>query len=145
MKRTLVPGVIGTAGLVGSSLLAFGPSGTALASENAPVVRAADTVKWTSCEKFALSAAGTECGFVTVPMNWAKPSGKKIQLAISRVKATVPAAKYQGIMLVNPGGPGGSGLQFSGLQGMLPNQSGNAYDWIGFDPRGVGSSRPAMS
>src|SRR5439155_22851876 len=53
--------------------------------------------------------------------------------------------QYQGIMLVNPGGPGGSGLVLSILGNFVPNHAGDYYDWIGFDPRGVGSSRPAIS
>jgi pimeloyl-ACP methyl ester carboxylesterase len=61
------------------------------------------------------------------------------------VKHTVPDSEYQGIMLVNPGGPGGSGLVFSILGNFVPNGAGGAYDWIGFDPRGVGSSVPALS
>ena len=48
-------------------------------------------------------------------------------------------------MLVNPGGPGGSGLALAALGQAVPNHAGDAYDWIGFDPRGVGSSRPALS
>lgn len=144
VKRMLVPGVVGTAGLVGASLLTLAPAETAGAAETA-IVRADSGIAWVSCEKFGFGGAGTDCGYLTVPRDWAKPGGTKIKLAISRVKATVAASKYQGVMLVNPGGPGGSGLQFSGLQGLLPNNSGNAYDWVGFDPRGVGDSQPAMS
>jgi pimeloyl-ACP methyl ester carboxylesterase len=48
-------------------------------------------------------------------------------------------------MLVNPGGPGGSGLGLATLGSAVPNNAGGYYDWIGFDPRGVGSSQPALS
>ncbi|WP_019875370.1 alpha/beta hydrolase [Sporichthya polymorpha] len=145
MKRTVVPGVAGAAGLVGASLIALLPVGTAGASEAAPVARAAGKLDWVSCEQLGMGGRATECGYLTVPMDWSNPSGKKIQLAVSRTKSRVPAAKYQGVMLVNPGGPGGSGLAYSGLKDMLPNSSGEAYDWIGFDPRGVGDSQPALS
>jgi pimeloyl-ACP methyl ester carboxylesterase len=57
----------------------------------------------------------------------------------------VTADKYQGVMLVNPGGPGGSGLTLSVLGKYVPNGVGGDYDWIGFDPRGVGSSKPALA
>jgi pimeloyl-ACP methyl ester carboxylesterase len=86
-----------------------------------------------------------ECGTLVVPLDYLKPKGKKIKLAVQRVNHTVPARKYQGALLLNPGGPGSSGLDlaFAGLY--LPEEVAGAYDWIGFDPRGVGSSRPALS
>lgn len=142
MKRTLVGSLVGITGLVGASLFALAP---VTAADAAPVARGAGTIDWVSCEKLAMSTGGTECGYLTVPMDWSKPSGQKIKLAISRNKSTVPAAKYQGVMLVNPGGPGGSGLAFSALKDLLPARSGESYDWIGFDPRGVGDSQPALS
>ncbi len=136
MKRLLVPGLVSTTGLIAASLLTLGA---------APQARAASTIDWVSCEKLGMGNAGTECGYLTVPMSWSNPSGETIKLAVSRNKSTLPAAKYQGVMLVNPGGPGGSGLSFSGIKDLLPNGSGAAYDWIGFDPRGVGDSKPALS
>jgi pimeloyl-ACP methyl ester carboxylesterase len=48
-------------------------------------------------------------------------------------------------MLTNPGGPGGSGLALAARGNRVPNDAGDAYDWIGFDPRGVGQSKPALS
>ncbi|HUR73943.1 MAG TPA: alpha/beta fold hydrolase [Sporichthya sp.] len=132
----LVPGFLGAGGLVAASLLTLGA---------APAARAASTIDWVSCEKLGIGNAGTECGYLTVPMSWSDPSGTKIKLAVSRNKSTLPKSKYQGVMLVNPGGPGGSGLSFSGIKDLLPNGSGAGYDWIGFDPRGVGDSKPAMS
>ncbi|MBA3742323.1 alpha/beta hydrolase [Sporichthya sp.] len=136
MKRLIVPGLVATTGLVAASLLTLGA---------APQARAASTIDWVSCEKLAMGGGGTECGYLTVPQSWSDPNGTKIKLAISRNKSTLPAAKYQGVMLVNPGGPGGSGLSFSGIKDLLPNGSGAGYDWIGFDPRGVGDSKPALS
>ena len=95
-----------------------------------------------------LQTYGAQCGYVTVPLNYAKPSGQKIELAISRVlHMTTSAADYKGIMLVNPGGPGGSGLVYSVLPQIfgMPNNAGDGYDWIGWDPRGVGNSVPSLS
>ena len=85
------------------------------------------------------------CGFVEVPLDYAKPAGTKIQLAVSRGKHKTPDSQAQGPMLVNPGGPGGSGLIYAIFGGFVPDNGGDAYDWIGFDPRGVGSSKPALS
>ena len=145
VKRTLVPGVVSATALVGASLFVLLPGGTAGAVDTAPVARAATSIEWANCEKLGMSGGGPECGYLTVPRDWSKPDGQKIQLAVSRNKSTVPAAQYQGVMLVNPGGPGASGLGFAALKDMLPRGSGKGYDWIGFDPRGVGESRPALS
>jgi pimeloyl-ACP methyl ester carboxylesterase len=115
----------------------------------APVAQAAPApdyqpppVSWGPCPSQPL-AGRAECGLVTAPLDYARPSGQKIKLAVSRVKHKT--ANGQGPMLVNPGGPGGSGLTLSLLGGSVPGHAGDAYDWIGFDPRGVGSSKPALS
>ncbi|GLZ36905.1 alpha/beta hydrolase [Actinokineospora sp. NBRC 105648] len=102
-------------------------------------------IAWGVCASPGLARRGAECGFLEVPLDYAKPAGTKIKLAVSRIKAKVPAEQYQGIMVTNPGGPGGSGLTLSVLGEFVPNDAGLAYDWIGFDPRGVGSSQPALS
>jgi pimeloyl-ACP methyl ester carboxylesterase len=102
-------------------------------------------ISWHGCSDAGLQAVDAQCGFLIVPMDYAHPNGTKIKIAVSRVRHTVAANKYQGIMIVNPGGPGGSGLDLSTLGQYVPNGAGDAYDWIGFDPRGVGSSVPSLS
>jgi pimeloyl-ACP methyl ester carboxylesterase len=100
-------------------------------------------ISWGPCQTTSLKNAGAECGFLQVPLDYAKPGGEMISIAVSRVKHKT--ADYQGVMVVNPGGPGGSGLGLSTLGKYVPNHAGDAYDWIGFDPRGVGSSKPALT
>ncbi len=78
-----------------------------------------------------------ECGTISVPLDYARPGGAKITIAVSRFKAT--GKDRQGVMLFNPGGPGGSGLFAAGA---VPASVRAAYDFIGFDPRGVGKSSP---
>jgi pimeloyl-ACP methyl ester carboxylesterase len=102
-------------------------------------------ISWRTCGIPGFDELGAKCGYLIVPLDYAKPTGTKIKLAVSRITHTVVAAKYQGVMLVNPGGPGGSGLTLSALGQYVPDDAGAAYDWIGFDPRGVGSSLPALS
>ena len=102
-------------------------------------------INWHKCSDPTLQQFGAQCGFLVVPLNYNHPHGQTIKIALSRIKHTVPKSQYQGIMLVNPGGPGGSGLILSILGQFVPNHAGDAYDWIGFDPRGVGSSQPALS
>ena len=102
-------------------------------------------IKWHKCADATLQKFHAQCGRLIVPLNYNHPRGTKIQLAVSRVLHTVPDSKYQGVMLTNPGGPGGSGLTYSLLGTLVPHHAGDAYDWIGFDPRGVGSSTPSLS
>ncbi|WP_158893280.1 alpha/beta hydrolase [Amycolatopsis anabasis] len=100
-------------------------------------------IHWGPCESENLKKAKAECGFLEVPLDYHAPGGAKVSLAVSRVRHTT--ATSQGVMLVNPGGPGGSGLAMSMLGRAVPNHAGDAYDWIGFDPRGVGASKPALT
>ncbi|HEY0530513.1 MAG TPA: alpha/beta hydrolase [Actinoplanes sp.] len=102
-------------------------------------------IAWGACSAPSLVSRHAECGFLTVPLDYARPGGQKIKLAVSRIRHTSNATDYQGVMLVNPGGPGGSGLTLSVLGEFVPDNVGGDYDWIGFDPRGVGSSVPALS
>ncbi|GAA4428149.1 alpha/beta hydrolase [Actinokineospora soli] len=100
---------------------------------------------WGACENPVLVRAGARCAFIAVPLDHARPDGEKIRLAVSRKDHVGPDAEYRGPMVVNPGGPGVSGLVHSTVGGLVPDGGGDDYDWIGFDPRGVGSSRPSLS
>lgn len=84
-----------------------------------------------------------ECGRLTVPLDRQHPDGPRIEIAVSRVPASGTPAERRGILLVNPGGPGGSGLPYAVTKrAKLPESVRRAYDVIGFDPRGVGRSTP---
>ncbi|NKI43783.1 alpha/beta hydrolase [Streptomyces physcomitrii] len=84
-----------------------------------------------------------QCSSLKVPLDHSRPQGRQITLALSRVPHT--AATSQGPLLVNPGGPGGSGLNLAGFVASgLPKKVAAQYDVIGFDPRGVGKSSPAL-
>jgi pimeloyl-ACP methyl ester carboxylesterase len=86
------------------------------------------------------------CASLRVPLNYSDPGGRKITLALSEIPATAPAAQRQGVLLVNPGGPGAPGLSFaaSTAAGLAPSVAAQ-YDIVGFDTRGVGASVPALS
>lgn len=62
------------------------------------------TIDWQPCP----DAPGVECGTLTVPVDWSRPGGPSIDLALARRKATAPAERI-GSVLINPGGPGGDG------------------------------------
>jgi pimeloyl-ACP methyl ester carboxylesterase len=87
-----------------------------------------------------------QCASLKVPLDYSRPDGRKITLALSEVPATAPANKRQGVLLVNPGGPGGSGLSLAAFvaQGLDPSVAAE-YDIVGFDTRGVGASVPSLS
>lgn len=81
-----------------------------------------------------------QCAKLTVPVDYAKPAGATIQLAISKVPST---GNRQGSLLVNPGGPGGSGYDYGAAADRVVTKSiRKSYDVIGFDPRGVQRSEP---
>ncbi|HUR73941.1 MAG TPA: alpha/beta hydrolase [Sporichthya sp.] len=145
MKRTVA--VIATTTLT-ATLLTGVASPSARARNIAPApatATSAPTITWNRCADERLRAAKARCGMLRVPLNHAAPDGRKIKVAVSRIKATAPAAERQGPLLVNPGGPGGSGLGLAAyLAGALPKRIASTYDIIGFDPRGVGDSRPAL-
>lgn len=82
-----------------------------------------------------------QCARVIVPLDYQKTEGKRLSIAVSRRPATEPAMR-RGILLINPGGPGGSGLAMPAVLADTP--PAGAYDLIGFDPRGVGESIPQL-
>jgi pimeloyl-ACP methyl ester carboxylesterase len=102
-------------------------------------------IDWGDCASASMQRAGAQCGLLTVPLDYANPDGQKIKIGVSRIEHKTSDADYQGIMLVNPGGPGGSGLNLARIGAFVPHQAGDPYDWIGFDPRGVGTSEPRLS
>ena len=130
---------VALAGLISPALIS--PAVAAPRSAEA-VVAAPAPITWTACATTAYPKL--QCGKVSVPLNYDNPSGQKITLAVSRIPHT--AATSQGPLLVNPGGPGGSGLTLAGFVAKNLKASVAAqYDVIGFDPRGVGDSQPALN
>lgn len=89
---------------------------------------------WQSCD--IGSAPSSECTVLTVPLDWAAPDGDTIGLALARIPAT---GERIGSLLTNPGGPGGSGLEFLGYAPFSPEVS-ERFDVVSWDPRGVGAS-----
>lgn len=79
-----------------------------------------------------------ECGLLTVPLDYEDPTGETLRIAVLKVPATDDRI---GSLVVNPGGPGGSGVNYASAGSL---QFGSAlsrvYDIVGFDPRGVGQS-----
>lgn len=135
--------VLAVAAAIGLAVTGATVTATAYADEGRTAPRYTPKIVWGKCTNAILSARKAECGFLAVPLDHNNPAGRKIQLAVSRIRHT--AAGYQGVMLANPGGPGGAGTLLPVLGSLVPDQAGAAYDWIGFDPRGVGASKPALT
>ena len=91
---------------------------------------------WHGCE------SGDECARINVPLDYAHPDGKAISLSVLKVPAA-DTSKRVGSLVVNPGGPGGSGVDYAvNWSAYFGPELHRAFDIVGFDPRGVGRSTP---
>ena len=94
-------------------------------------------VEWEACPG---RGPRVQCADVTVPLDYSRPDAQTIELALVKVPGTRPGARS---LVVNPGGPGASGLDFAEYLGTVIDADVRAvYDIVGFDPRGVGQSVP---
>ena len=93
---------------------------------------------WTSCDN------GFECAHLLVPFNYDQPDGRRFTLPVIKLAAADPSRRI-GALVINPGGPGGSGVQYAlAARSELPAAVLARFDIVGFDPRGVGGSEPAL-
>jgi pimeloyl-ACP methyl ester carboxylesterase len=96
---------------------------------------------WAACAGEGLEAF--ECATAVVPLDYDRPKGQQITLALTRLPASDPSRRI-GSLFINPGGPGGSGVEF--VQGAGPflysDEVRARFDLVGFDPRGVIGSTP---
>lgn len=114
------------------------PTPTALPSPNPSPTTAPGALDWRRCA----GEPDFDCAALDVPLDYAHPAGQTIRLSLIRHAATSPADRI-GSVIVNPGGPGGSGIDEVryGLAGFGPDVV-DRFDIVGFDPRGVGASSP---
>lgn len=108
--------------------------------------RIGDPVTWKPCRftggQETSLPLGTECGGLAVPVDYAQPDGDAATLAMIRIPAT---GEKIGSLVINPGGPGESGIEAAvNMVTSLPEPVRQRFDFVGFDPRGVGSSTPAL-
>ncbi|NUK53964.1 alpha/beta fold hydrolase [Streptomyces lunaelactis] len=113
--------------------------GTAVAAGRA----AAAGISFGRCPTSEMLPDSIQCGTVKVPLDYARPAGKQIELTVSRGRATGKPAEHQGAFVYNPGGPGASSMYFP-MVSRLPEweRIARAYDIVGYSPRGVGRSAP---
>ena len=99
-------------------------------------------IAWTSCEPPFANDDQLQCGKLSVPLDWDRPNGEHIDLAVIRHLASRPQERI-GSAFVNPGGPGQSGVTVVGEGGAdIDEWSGGRFDVVGWDPRGTGVSSP---
>ena len=114
-------------------------AGIGVALAFAPAAAQAEELDWQPCDP------GFQCATASVPRDYAHPRGPEVQIALIRRPASDSEHRI-GSLFVNPGGPGGSGIDFvrTAPPGALA-AFGRLYDFVGFDPRGVGRSTPAIN
>ena len=132
MKRLVVP-------LVALAAAAFGLGlpqgvGAAIAVSNLDSYYG-QTLTWTSCD-----SGNAECAHLRVPIDYDRPQTGDISLLVERVRATSP--DRIGSIVMNPGGPGVAGSGYAKYGSYFLGRAAAKFDFIGFDPRGVGKSSP---
>jgi pimeloyl-ACP methyl ester carboxylesterase len=108
--------------------------------------RVGEPVQWQKCRLTGgvetQLPRDTVCGWIAVPIDYNKPDGDVANLAMIRFPAT---GQKIGSLVVNPGGPGESGIEAAiSMAESLPTAIRERFDFVGFDPRGVGSSTPEL-
>jgi pimeloyl-ACP methyl ester carboxylesterase len=99
----------------------------------------AQHLDWRPCQQHF------ECAWLFVPFDYARPGWRSFALPVVKLPAADPAHKI-GALVINPGGPGGSGVQYAlgARSGEFTKAVLDRFDIVGFDPRGVGASYPAL-
>ncbi|MPY97841.1 MAG: alpha/beta fold hydrolase [Actinophytocola sp.] len=106
---------------------------------------------WGDCQPYAttnvaeqtFAAPEVECALLEVPLSYENPDAETIEVGVLRTRAQDDRI---GSLLVNPGGPGVSGMEAAASLRFSPtiNKLGDRFDVVGFDPRGVGASEPSV-
>ncbi|MFG1643249.1 alpha/beta hydrolase [Amycolatopsis sp. NPDC049252] len=98
-------------------------------------------IAWAACPDDPDSPAPPdgECGTLRVPLDWARPHGPSLDLAVARHRATDPAHRL-GVLLADAGGPGSSGAEFALATGYFSPAIRARFDVVGLDLRGTGRS-----
>ncbi len=102
-------------------------------------------VEWGACPGIGAHELTTdwECGWVTVPLDRGEPGGATVEVALSR--PVLEGGDDRRPLVINPGGPGAPGVEFVWtFADVLPPELLDVFYPVGWDPRGVGLSRPAI-
>ncbi|MFS1298822.1 alpha/beta hydrolase [Streptosporangium longisporum] len=134
--RSRVAAVLAALALVAGAC--GGPGGDGRDGDGAPAgpggAGVRDALGWDGC------GDGFECARLAVPLDHSRPDGERIELSVIRLPAS---GRRIGSLLLNPGGPGASGVQYArGARTVVSRALRERFDIVGFDPRGVGESSP---
>lgn len=129
-----------------SALLALALLITAAVANLATAPVAGATLTWGNCGRFLShpeDVPSAQCAGVPVPIDYDHPGNGQAELAVIRIPATGPRI---GALLINPGGPGASAVDMAAAMGpaLANSEISSHFDLVGFDPRGVGHSTPAL-
>jgi len=114
----------------------------------------ANTLVWQSCGNAQFDQwkkidgndlDGFDCASFARPLDRDTPNGEQVHLAIVKFPATGPASQRIGTLFLNPGGPGQSGVGLSKIVYLLPASVRASFDFVTYDPRGIGASTPALA
>ena len=148
MRRRRIAALLASAALVtGCGATGGGPSASGRDTAAPPSAAATATgsagplqryyeqkLSWSGCGQ------GFECASLAVPLDYDKPDGEQIKISVIRLPAR---GDRIGSLVVNPGGPGGSGVEYArSAEFIVSPEIRNRFDIVGFDPRGVGGSSP---
>jgi pimeloyl-ACP methyl ester carboxylesterase len=120
------------------------PSATVKTAADVPPAVVAEAVRTYGAQSLAWKGCGGgfECADLTVPLDYGQADGDTIKVAVIRLKARDRAHRL-GAVVLNPGGPGASGVEFArSAPQLLPNEILNRFDTVSFDPRGVAKTAP---
>ncbi|MUL41825.1 alpha/beta hydrolase [Streptomonospora sp. PA3] len=124
------------AALAGCSGTEGGPPGTADPPGSGLGRFYDQRIDWRDC-----GDDGAQCGTFAVPLDYSRPGGERLEIAVKRFPASGPDPI--GSLVVNPGGPGGSGVDYAETAALRVGDSvRERFDIVGFDPRGVERSAP---
>jgi pimeloyl-ACP methyl ester carboxylesterase len=132
-------GIAGAVLLVTGCTAGGGAPGGGPAEESGPLSAfTSQELDWGACEE---GGSEVECAVYEVPMDYEEPDGERIEIAVKRLPAS--GDDPLGSLLINPGGPGGSGYDYVDHAAYgVSDQVRERFDVVGFDPRGVGRSSP---
>lgn len=124
---------VGSAAVLAITLLAAAPAAAGSSHHG---------IDWQPCPDVEPTEA-VECATIEVPLDYDRPWGEKIEIGLARRQAANPDEKI-GTILMDPGGPGGSGVDSVKFYNPLTGDAAERFDVIGFDPRGVNTSTQVL-